>query len=681
MNKFSIIIFCLLAMATFAMGVNDAEARSSFWDANCATCHAAETASCAGCHAHGVHSGSSKTDINVSASTDKATYTPGETVTVSITGGYRDGWVRAILYNENGVEVDRSEGPGCGTGGPDNGCGDGEEFYGPIFLTAPAPSTPGSYLWEASWYGNQYDLEEVGGTTFFGLGWRPDPNNPNHGEEIVFTNPFDVMATGECGDGILDPAEFCDDGNNDPGDCCAADCTYETGGSACGDPSNTQCDNPDTCDGAGLCESNFVPPDTLCDDGLFCNVDETCDGTGVCGAGAPLDYGDGVGCTDDSCDETNDVVVNVPNDGLCDNGEFCDGSETCDAVDDCQAGTPPVVDDGVGCTDDSCDENNDAVVNVPNDGLCDNGQFCDGSETCDAVDDCQAGTLPCDPASESCDEVGDICEPIGCQSDAECDNGLFCDGSETCDLGGICQPGTPVNPDDGVSCTVDSCDEANGIVNAPNDGLCDDGAFCNGSETCDAANDCQPGTPVNPDDGVGCTDDSCDEANGVVNAPNDGLCDNGEFCDGSETCDAVDDCQPGTPPCDSNTETCDDVGDVCEPIPVEVDLDLISLKPTKKVSLTRVKPVVLKLVVKNEGTVEGSALATITGMQNEVEVYNETLTVTDVVGNGRTTYNDASVPAIPPFVPTVAGDILWTVTMVDGDPDMDEIMAVTIVTP
>ena len=317
------------------------------------------------------------------------------------------------------------------------------------------------------------------------------------------------------------------------------------------------------------------------------------------------------------------MVVNAPNDGLCDNGLFCDGSETCDAVNDCQAGTPVDVDDGVSCTDDSCDETTDVVVNAPNDGLCDNGEFCDGSETCDATADCQAGTAPCDPASETCDEIGDTCEPIGCLSDAECDDAAFCNGAETCDLGtGECVPGTPVDVDDGVSCTDDSCDESTDVVvNAPNDGLCDNGQFCDGSETCDAVNDCQAGTPPVVDDSVGCTDDSCDEANDVVvnttndglcdnglfcdgsetcdaiadcqagtapvvddgvgctddtcdeandvvvNAPNDGLCDNGQFCDGSETCDATDDCQAGTAPCDPASETCNEAGDICEPIP------------------------------------------------------------------------------------------------------------------
>ena len=54
----------------------------------------------------------------------------------------------------------------------------------------------------------------------------------------------------------------------------------------------------------------------------------------------------------------------------------------------CQAGTPPSTDDGVTCTDDSCDEVNDVVVNLPNDGNCGNGDFCDGAETCDVSTEC-----------------------------------------------------------------------------------------------------------------------------------------------------------------------------------------------------------------------------------------------------------------------------------------------------
>ena len=65
-------------------------------------------------------------------------------------------------------------------------------------------------------------------------------------------------------------------------------------------------------------------------------------------------------------------VVNTPNDGLCDNGLFCDGAETCDAINGtCQTGTPPCQSTmASSCTDDSCDEANDLVVNAPNDGQC-----------------------------------------------------------------------------------------------------------------------------------------------------------------------------------------------------------------------------------------------------------------------------------------------------------------------
>ena len=46
-------------------------------------------------------------------------------------------------------------------------------------------------------------------------------------------------------------------------------------------------------------------------------------------------------CTDDSCDEVNDVIVNATNDANCDNNLFCDGAETCHATLDCQDGARP----------------------------------------------------------------------------------------------------------------------------------------------------------------------------------------------------------------------------------------------------------------------------------------------------------------------------------------------------
>ena len=153
----------------------------------------------------------------------------------------------------------------------------------------------------------------------------------------------------------------------------------------------------------------------------------------------------------------------------------------------------------------------------------------------------------------------------GCTSNSECDNGLFCDGTETCNLGtGVCEAGTPPDCSDGVGCTVDSCNEAtDSCNNAPNDGLCSNGLFCDGTETCDAALGCQAGTPVVCDDGIQCTVDSCNEgADSCAFAPNDSLCDNGLFCDGTETCNAAVGCEAGSDPCSAG-QTCDEAGDIC----------------------------------------------------------------------------------------------------------------------
>ena len=152
----------------------------------------------------------------------------------------------------------------------------------------------------------------------------------------------------------------------------------------------------------------------------------------------------------------------------------------------------------------------------------------------------------------------------GCTVDADCDNSLFCDGTETCNAGS-CQAGTPVSCDDGVSCTVDSCDEGtDSCGSTADDGLCDNGLFCDGAETCDAVLDCQAGTAPNCNDGVDCTVDSCNEGtDSCDNATDDLFCSNGLFCDGSETCDAVLGCLAGAgDPCTGN-EVCDEAGDVC----------------------------------------------------------------------------------------------------------------------
>ena len=79
--------------------------------------------------------------------------------------------------------------------------------------------------------------------------------------------------------------------------------------------------------------------------------------SGTCEAGVPVDCSDGVGCTDDSCNEATDDCLNDPNDLSCpDDGRFCTGIELCDAVNDCSSTGDPCA-DGAVCNEetDACD--------------------------------------------------------------------------------------------------------------------------------------------------------------------------------------------------------------------------------------------------------------------------------------------------------------------------------------
>jgi cysteine-rich repeat protein len=195
----------------------------------------------------------------------------------------------------------------------------------------------------------------------------------------------------------------------------------------------------------------------------------------------------------------------------------------------------------------------DAVLQVAP-AVCGNG-FVESGEDCDdggtAGGDCCSATCGFESFGSACDD-GDACTEIdacdgngGCDPGAPlaCDDGAFCNGQETCDSGSGCLAGTPPATDDGVACTTDSCDEDDDVVvHTPDDALCDDGLYCNGSETCDASSDCQPGAPPATDDGVACTVDSCDEASDrIVHAADDPLCDDADVCT-ADSCDAITDC-------------------------------------------------------------------------------------------------------------------------------------------
>ena len=185
-----VILFAVL-IAVFIGWVPNVHAQSGYFTSQgCAGCHVGQTASnsCGMCHAHGVHSSSAKNNINVTGTTNKSSYAPGETVSVTVSGGYRPSAARAILYDQNSAVVDISTGTGAI---PVNAP------QWPVTLSAPAPATPGTYTWSIAWYGNVFDS---GGAAFGngsnGSQWTPDPGNANHGWETVSIASFDVVSAG-----------------------------------------------------------------------------------------------------------------------------------------------------------------------------------------------------------------------------------------------------------------------------------------------------------------------------------------------------------------------------------------------------------------------------------------------------------------------------------------------------
>jgi len=95
---------------------------------------------CNGCHNHG--------NQFLTAMPNKSSYAPGEEVVITLSGGTQTGWVRGMLDDMNGTEVDRKTGPTLmgNDGGPMI------EF--PVELKGRAPGNSGAHVWTAKYFGN-----------------------------------------------------------------------------------------------------------------------------------------------------------------------------------------------------------------------------------------------------------------------------------------------------------------------------------------------------------------------------------------------------------------------------------------------------------------------------------------------------------------------------------------------
>src|SRR5262245_64750215 len=86
---------------------------------------------------------------------------------------------------------------------------------------------------------------------------------------VTFATPEEVerVCIAECGDGILDPGEECDDGNNANGDGCSATCTKEPPGGFCGDgivQPPEECDDGNNVNGDGCSATCKLEPPGFC---------------------------------------------------------------------------------------------------------------------------------------------------------------------------------------------------------------------------------------------------------------------------------------------------------------------------------------------------------------------------------------------------------------------------------
>ncbi|HIA03605.1 MAG TPA: hypothetical protein EYN66_17145 [Myxococcales bacterium] len=309
-----------------------------------------------------------------------------------------------------------------------------------------------------------------------------------------------------------------------------------------------ECDDNDPCTQSTVCISTECSGGdlTVCDDGAYCNGLESCVEDGNCEPGEAVEVDDGIPCTVDACDDVLGVVTHSPSDLPCGDGEFCNGAEYCDEESGCQPGIPPVLDDGLICTMDSCDEGANTVIHTINHTVCNDGDICDGTELCDPVNDCIHDPAQMLPDGVMCSDnnactKGDICKDQTCSSvPLDCNDNNPCT-VDTCDIEKGCaytsvDDSTPCY--DGNPCTVSTLcvlGQCTGGSVLPQGSPCDDSNKCTTTSHCEGLI-CTVVDVLTCDDDNVCTSNACDPKVGCVFAPQDGECYDGNLCSTTGSC-------------------------------------------------------------------------------------------------------------------------------------------------
>jgi cysteine-rich repeat protein len=313
----------------------------------------------------------------------------------------------------------------------------------------------------------------------------------------------------ECGNGVVEAGENCDDGNTVDTDACLSTCVAASCGDGFVQAGVEDCDdgntaNTDTCLGtcvAASCGDGFVQAGVEdCDDGNTVDTD-ACLGTCVAAS-----CGDGF------------VQAGVED---CDNG--ADNSDT--APDACRTSCEnPACGDGVVDAGESCDDGNtvdtDACRNDCSVPTCGDGRL-------DAGEECDSGTANSDTTPDACRTT---CVNASC-GDAVADTVEACDDGNTVDTDACLSTCVVASCGDGfVQAGVEACDDGNTVntdacLSTCVVASCGDGIVYTGVEECD--------------DGTANSDtvpDAC-RTTCVSASCGDGVVDAGEACDDGNTID------------------------------------------------------------------------------------------------------------------------------------------------
>jgi hypothetical protein len=167
-------------------------------------------------------------------------------------------------------------------------------------------------------------------------------------------------------------------------------------------------------------------------------------------------------------------------------------------------------------------------------GGCSSAADCNDFDAC-TTDSCDSGICSNTSIAHTCNDgnpcTEDFCDWFfGCLGNpvmdgTPCSDGITCNGQETCQAG-VCTEGSMPDCDDDNECTDDYCDTFSGCMNVAvaDDTLCGDNNVCNGTDSCQAGLCTMIYAPPNCDDGVECTLDSCDALLGCQNTPTADCC-------------------------------------------------------------------------------------------------------------------------------------------------------------